>query len=248
MIAQHVWKYMDHLLCLSCSFVILIAGADDPAVSLIYLAWVSCSLCFRIESIRSGSCRCRYVHGSIRFYFWVYEGPRGSVFEIPIMSLSYHSNTNNRYPSWQISERGFCSQITYLREPWWQVWLVVSVSWTRTRTRSVRLWERSVLCHVHLVVVAMCGCSNLEWEGDGGKEEDWLSRTRSFNHKEEEEKKEEEFVSADEVSVRRKEEGTLVLDVHWLNTWNTQKDVDLRAITFNVWVRSVRARSEISAI
>ena len=39
MIAQHVWKYMDHLLCLSCSFVILIAGADHlSAVSLIYLS------------------------------------------------------------------------------------------------------------------------------------------------------------------------------------------------------------------
>ena len=99
---RHVWTYMDHLLCLSCSFVILIAGADHlSAVSLIYL---SMSLVFFVFPNRVNPKWIMHVVAVMFMIQYVF------ILGVPFLERA--------------SERGFCSQITTLREnPRWQVWL-----------------------------------------------------------------------------------------------------------------------------
>ena len=93
---------MDHLLCLSCSFVILIAGADHlSAVSLIYL---SMSLVFFVFPNRVNPKWIMHVVAVMFMIQYVF------ILGVPFLERA--------------SERGFCSQITTLREnPRWQVWL-----------------------------------------------------------------------------------------------------------------------------
>ena len=174
MFVRHVWKYMDHLLCLSCSFVILIAGADHlSAVSLIYLCMSLVFFVFPNRTNPKWIMRVVSVMFMIQYVF---------ILGVPFLERS--------------SERGFCSQIKYLREnPRWQVWLcgVGVVNEDSDKVGSALVSDLFCVMFIWLWWQCVDAQKLSEKETEEKEEEDWLKRARSL-----EEKKEEEFVSADE--------------------------------------------------